>query len=1100
MSIKNNFFAVVLLTLLCSSFTLKAQFYNGSQLFFGKNRVNYDDKFWSYFRYPDYNVYYTINGKNLAVFTARYAAEQIPLIEKKLDFSLDNNIQFIVFNNLSDLKQSNIGLISQEQYNTGGVTHIVGTKVFLYYNGDHRDFERQIRAGIAHIILEQMLYGESITSMIKNTTLLALPEWYTQGLISYLSDEFNEEVENNVIDGILTGSYEKFNSLTGKDAIYAGHSIWSFIAYKYGDNMLPNIVYMTKLSRNVESGFLFVLGLSFKTMLNEWINHYDKLYFDDNSKRKMPESAAIDSRTKKNQVYSRLRLSPDGQRAAWTTNDIGRYKVWLYDINKNKAKAILKYGYRLDDKTDLSFPLVAWHPSGQILSIIIERKSKIYLYYYTLDTKKFNKIRLFGFEKILDFSYSDDGRLIVMSGVQNGQTDIFVFNPASQTYEQITKDLWDDINPRFMPGTSDIIFCSNRTNDTLVFEHENNIVDREQLPNSKFTDVFLYNYKTKNPVLKRLTDTPNANESYPVYYKNSHFSYLSNENGIYNRYIGRFDSTIAFIDTSTHYRYFSITNAITDYKRNIIEQDINEKSGKKAYIIYNDGKYKLYVDEIDNINNLEKLTPKTSPYIKLRNELLERKSIKDSLSKNKQSVKQLHKRLEFVLQDEIKSDSNKVNIDNYSFGKPLNENKSSSDSTKKGVGNLFDNINQLNKGSFKLHKARNYNVEYVINQMVSQVDFSFLNNAYQPFSGGGPIYINPGFNAFLSVGITDLLEDYRVSGGVRLSGNLDNNEYLLSYENLKRRLDKQITGHRKVTLDVGNSAIMKDFTHELHYIIKYPFDQVIALKGTVLLRNDKRVYLSIDENNLQKPDLVRNWFGGKAELIFDNTRPKGLNLFYGTRTKLFGEYYKQFEEEKSSMYVVGMDFRNYIKIHKTFIWANRFAASTSWGHQKIVYYMGGVDNWLFPKFNTDIIVDPENDYAYQTLATNMRGFHQNIRNGNSFAVINSELRMPFFKYLSNRPLKSDFFENFQIIAFGDVGTAWTGKSPYSEDNSLFTQIIEDGSIRVTLQNQKEPIVGGYGLGLRSRILGYFLRADWAWGVEDGIIQPPVFYLSLSLDF
>jgi len=31
-------------------------------------------------------------------------------------------------------------------------------------------------------------------------------------------------------------------------------------------------------------------------------------------------------------------------------------------------------------------------------------------------------------------------------------------------------------------------------------------------------------------------------------------------------------------------------------------------------------------------------------------------------------------------------------------------------------------------------------------------------------------------------------------------------------------------------------------------------------------------------------------------------------------------------------------------------------------------------------------------------------------------------------------------------------------------------------------------------------LGYFVRADWAWGVENGIILPSVFYFSLSTDF
>ncbi len=42
-------------------------------------------------------------------------------IELKLESSLEDKIQFIVFNNLTDLKQSNIGLMTNEDYNIGGI-------------------------------------------------------------------------------------------------------------------------------------------------------------------------------------------------------------------------------------------------------------------------------------------------------------------------------------------------------------------------------------------------------------------------------------------------------------------------------------------------------------------------------------------------------------------------------------------------------------------------------------------------------------------------------------------------------------------------------------------------------------------------------------------------------------------------------------------------------------------------------------------------------------------------------------------------------------------------------------------------------------------
>ena len=415
---------------------------------------------------------------------------------------------------------------------------------------------------------------------------------------------------------------------------------------------------------------------------------------------------------------------------------------------------------------------------------------------------------------------------------------------------------------------------------------------------------------------------------------------------------------------------------------------------------------------------------------------------------------------------------------------------------------ILNDKENANSDRFILPKQQNADVEYSINQLVNQLDFNSLNTTYQPFTGGeNPIYINTGFNIFLKVGITDLFEDYRITGGIRISSSLEDNEYILSYDNLKKRLDKQIVFHRKSFKDATDYSVVHHHTNELYYILKWPFNQVISIKGTSSLRNDKAVYLSTDIDNLIKSDIYNTWAGLKAEFVFDNTRKKGLNLYYGTRYKMFAEYFKLIDKNtEQSLTVFGFDYRHYQKIHKTFIWANRFAASTSIGPSKLIYYMGGVDNWLFPKFNNEINVDKEQHYIYQTLATNMRGFRQNIRNGNSFAVINSELRLPVFKYFSNKPIKSDFWENFQIIGFGDIGTAWTGINPYSDKNSLFTHTITKGPITVIIKDQREPVVIGYGFGLRSRILGYFVRADWAWGIEDYKFYPMQFYISLSLDF
>ena len=110
------------------------------------------------------------------------------------------------------------------------------------------------------------------------------------------------------------------------------------------------------------------------------------------------------------------------------------------------------------------------------------------------------------------------------------------------------------------------------------------------------------------------------------------------------------------------------------------------------------------------------------------------------------------------------------------------------------------------------------------------------------------------------------------------------------------------------------------------------------------------------------------------------------------------------------------------------------------------------------------------------------------------------MRFPVFKYFIKRPIRSEFINNFQVVGFGDIGSAWNGWNPYSQENALYTWNIQQAPFTITVRNQVEPIIGGFGLGLRTKLLGYFVRADYAWGVENLKINKGVFYLSLSLDF
>ena len=193
----------------------------------------------------------------------------------------------------------------------------------------------------------------------------------------------------------------------------------------------------------------------------------------------------------------------------------------------------------------------------------------------------------------------------------------------------------------------------------------------------------------------------------------------------------------------------------------------------------------------------------------------------------------------------------------------------------------------------------------------------------------------------------------------------------------------------------------------------------------------------------------------------------------------------------------------YYKIYRNFIWAVRGAGDFSFGDAKMIYYLGGEDGWISAKFNSLNTPDPGQNYVYQSLALNLRGFEQNVANGNNNLVINSEFRLPVFSTFIDKPINSAFVRNFQLVQFIDLGTAWAGgieniKRPtyiYGPNDSRESPIvfkIKAGGIG--------PFVGGYGFGARTTLLGYFIKVDAGWPMIGLFRGKPIWYFALGFDF
>jgi len=164
-----------------------------------------------------------------------------------------------------------------------------------------------------------------------------------------------------------------------------------------------------------------------------------------------------------------------------------------------------------------------------------------------------------------------------------------------------------------------------------------------------------------------------------------------------------------------------------------------------------------------------------------------------------------------------------------------------------------------------------------------------------------------------------------------------------------------------------------------------------------------------------------------------------------------------------------------------------------------LYFIGGTDGWVTPKFEESTPVPEGTNFVYKTIAPNLRGFNHNVRNGQSFFLASAEMRIPFLKYLSRKELKSKLLRNLQVVGFFDFGSAWHGLLPNSDNSPVAQTTLTAPRVNILLDLDRSVFAYSYGVGARISLLGYFIRGDYAWGI-DGDVRSPKLHISLGTDF
>ncbi len=1076
---------------------------------FGKNRVQYHDDFKYWYEYESENFVMLWYGesRNVAqstIMLAEYDHEEIINI---LEYSLRDKIEIVVYLDVSDLHQSNFGL-DEELFDNDGETHIIGNRMFVYFDGDHEQMRRRIREGIATVYFNSILFGSSLQDMVQNAISLDLPEWYKEGLIEFVGQPWDFEREVRLRE--YFESEVDFVDLSVDFPRLAGHSFWYFIAREYGNTAISNIIYLTRIRKDLNSGFDFVLSKQLEELLEEWENFYREDLDIGEDHVINNDQVIYDHRVLKDADIQRIVSSQDGSKLAIITNDLGKTKVLLRNESDGSVKTIWKRGHRAAMiETDRNYPVVDFSPNGKSLLVIYEHRDVIYYRSINIETEELQEGSFPNdIERVYDVDFSDRSRFLMSVSI-DGYSELVIFTPTNRQYRRVTSDYHDDLSPVHgeLLDKKGYFFSSNRSG--YLAERER--MDSELPLNHKD----IYFLSSEGTELYQITNSPLINET-KVEYRDGQLYYLSDKTGVKQVYridlknlyfeenlevkakasIACYENSGSSISSenrvSAHQEYiydYQIANsAMIDLSHSLDRQKIR--------------KYSLSVQDDIASSNYRKIHSswRLSDYEDNEEfiDLLDRlRSQNVSTEREDKDLKFLTRFEDFPGSKVSNEQENEVALTNRNYNLPY----------RPVVRRIHD---------FRPVRAVAYRLRFGIKDVTTTINNELLFGGLNTFAGTSEEFEPPRAGFLIKGEAEDVFEDYKLIGGARFPTDFNGSEYFVSLSDRSKLIDKTYSLYRRGrSYDTTVDFVSPSREQETNFIgtaeYRYPLDFFNSIRATGTFRTDKITPLSLDASSLPLSPTTAQRLGLRLEYVFDNSLRIDFNQLRGSRAKFYVEAVKRFDLGLSRgssfslsegfMTNIGLDARHYEGFLRHSVFALRAAGGTSFGTEKILFHAGGVENWLFNSFDNTIPIPADDRFAYRTIVSNIRGFQYNVRNGNSFAILNAEARFPIFKYLSRRQLRSSFLRSFQVIGFFDTGSAWKGLNPFDEDNPLNTIMVNTQDIvQVEARYFRQPFVYGYGFGARALLFGYHIKLDYGWGVDSGIRNDGRLYISLGTDF
>ncbi len=556
--------------------------------YFGRNKPRYQQQNFQVHETAHFRIYdYMGTPEKLRELAASaelwYRMHQAVLLDT---FTEKNPI--IIYNDHAGFQQTNT-IMGDIGVGTGGVTEGLRNRVVFPVAMTNQQTHHVLGHELVHAFQYKLILDSDSTSM---QNLANLPLWMIEGLAEYLSIGrvdphtamwMRDAVKNNALPKSLR------DLDLGRFFPYRwGQAFWAYVTGRYGDEVIKPL-FVNTARFGLENAVPMVLGTTADSLALAWTrtlqNHYGQ-WVSSGKKEQLPGKRLLGEDN-----FSAMNISPSlSKNGRYFTFMSQRdlFSIDLYLADARTGKVLRKVASSAQDGHIDHFDFIesagTWAPDGDRFAFDAYEQGRTVLIIKDVNSgRTLERIAIPGVPEFSHPAWSPDGRTIVVSGLVNGQTDLYAYELRTKRVRRLTNDRYSEIHPSWSRDGSMIVFAT----DQLSIERGR--TDGAWRMNLAILDV-------ASGYAEMLDIFPGADNLDPQFDDQGNIYFLSNRDGMRNLYFYERVSQKVYQATALELGISGITH---------YAPAISVAGDRLLYTYYTNGNCAIYQVRTENLEKKE---------------------------------------------------------------------------------------------------------------------------------------------------------------------------------------------------------------------------------------------------------------------------------------------------------------------------------------------------------------------------------------------------------------------------------------------------------------------------------------------------------------